>query len=204
MRQKFLYLCFIIIIQAMFTQAFAKTIEVQALNDFSTSNPPASLSIKLLEPIELDNNITLMTGSEVSGKITDVVSPKRLKRNAKFSFNPVYYTYDGNTAMLNTKVKAKYAQPKDKGHIAKKAAVSVGNFFFKGLSMGVAAVEGAINNTQENRLKSSAEAVYESSPISYVEKGKDIEIKKMDVFYLNFPENNTKKDSTTHDRSNIK
>ena len=43
-----------------------------------------------------------------------------------------------------------------------------------------------IKNEQDNIAKSAAISVYESSPLSYVEKGKDLEIKKGDVFKINF------------------
>lgn len=53
--------------------------------------------------------------------------------------------------------------------------------------MGVAAVKGAVQNEEENRIKSSAVSVYEASPFSYVEKGEDLDIKFSQSFYLKFP-----------------
>ena len=77
--------------------------------------------------------------------------------------------------------------------MAKKAVLGVGDHFVKGLSMGVAAVEGAVENNEGNRLKSGAKSLYKASPISYVGKGQDIQINKSDIFYLKFPNTNKEK-----------
>lgn len=189
MWQKFLYLCFSIILSGMFCQAYSQTIEVESLNDFTTENPPSSITVKLLEPLELAPDVILKAGVKVSGKLIDVVSPKRLKRDASFSFKPEYYlTEDGNKHNIDIDVVASYTEPIDKGQLAKNTALGVGNFFVKGLSMGVAAVEGAVENAQDNRFKSSAVSVYEASPFSYVEKGEDLNIKNFQSFYLKFPD----------------
>ena len=44
----------------------------------------------------------------------------------------------------------------------------------------------AVKNEQGNRLKSTAVAVYEGSPISYIQKGEAIEIRQGQHFYMNF------------------
>lgn len=201
MRQKFLYLCFTIIIMAsMTTQAYAKTVEVQALDSLSTLNPPSSIKIKLLEQLELSENLILQPETIITGDVYDVVSPKRLKRDADFSFKPVSYEYEGKTNNIEKEIEASYtSKPLEKGQIAQNAALSVGNVFAKGLKMGVAAIKGAVNNEQENRFKSSIHSAYEASPVSYVEKGQELEIKESDVFYLKFPNvkgNNKTKDDT--------
>ena len=82
--------------------------------------------------------------------------------------------------------KGKFTTQFNYKHAAKSAALSVGNFFLQGLSIGYAAVEGAVKNEEGNRVKSSAMSVYESTPISYVEKGTDIVILKDQVFCLKF------------------
>lgn len=188
MWQKFLYLCFFLIISGMFSQAYSQTVEVESLSNFSTYNPPSSITVKLVEPLELLPSLMLDAGVYLSGTLVDVVSPKRLKRDASFSFKPeTYTTVDGEIHNLDIDVIASYTVPLDKGQLAKNAALGVGNFFVKGLSMGVAAVKGAVQNEEENRIKSSAVSVYEASPFSYVEKGEDLDIKFSQSFYLKFP-----------------
>ncbi len=165
--------------------AIAKNIEVEALSDFSTDNPPATYTVKILEPIYLPNG-KIESGSTLTGKIS-AKDAKRLKIDATFSFIPLYLTEPNGTVI---KVKknyiGKYSKGLDKGQLAKTAALSAGNFVVKGFSTGYTAIEGAVKNEQGNVLKSSAVAVYENSPISYVEKGDALEIKTGQHFYINF------------------
>lgn len=94
-----------------------------------------------------------------------------MKRDATFTFVPLYYTNTvKNVVRINGYFPAKYTTKLDKGELAKSAALGVGSYFVKGLSIGYSAVEGAVKNEDENRIKSGAKAAYESSPFSYVEK----------------------------------
>ncbi len=189
MRQKFLYLCFLMVLSCAFSICYAQTIEVSALEDFSTAEPPKTISVKLVEPLEFTEPKVIIAGSTLKGNLIDVVSPKRLKRDAGFSFQPTEYTdLNGETHPINSYITASYTQPVDKGSVAKSAALGVGNFFVKGLSMGVAAVSGAVKNSEGNRFKSSAKSMYESSPFSYAEKGEDLYIKTNQSFFLKFPD----------------
>lgn len=167
--------------------AMAKTIPVEALDNFTTEQPPQAMSIKILEDINLDDGLSLNNGFVVNGKIVDVTDPKRLKRNATFTFVPVYYEdLNGNINEIKGDYSAKYTTKLDKGKLATNAAISVGNFFVKGLSLGYSAVKGAVKNEQDNRFKSSVTEVYQDSPLSYVEKGEELVIEKGQIFYLNF------------------
>ena len=142
----------------------------------------------MLDTLELTNTI-IPAGSEMGGQLVDVVSPKRLKRDAKFSFKPEWYIdTNGSKHNLNETVKAAYTTTLNKRQLAKKTVLGVGNHFVKGLSMGVAAVEGAVENEEGNRLKSGAKSIYDASPLSYSEKGNDIVINENEIFYLKFPD----------------
>lgn len=188
MWQKIFYSCFLVLISGLFNLVLAETVEVEAITSFSTANPPASIAVKLNEPLQLTDTILLKAGDVIHGDLIDVVSPKRLKRDASFSFKPNFYMEpDGKTHDINIAVVATYTKPLDKGDLAKSAALGVGNFFVKGLSMGAAAVEGAVKNQEDNRFKSSAVSVYEASPFSYAKKGEDLDIKSAQIFYLKFP-----------------
>lgn len=183
MKRIFLTLLMCLISQS----AFAKTIHVQALEDFSTSNPPKEYSIKVLDELQLSENVTVKENDTLLGKVVDVTDPKRLKRDAMFTFVPeTLKCANGETIRIIGYYPAKYTTKLNKGQIAKSTALSVGNYFVKGLSLGYSAVEGAVKNEQDNRFKSSVTSVYENSPVSYVEKGKEIEIQKDQVFLLNF------------------
>lgn len=179
---------FVLLILFIFSQSvFAKAIPVEALSDFSTENPPVVYSVKILDNIDLSPTLSLKEGNIVEGKIVDVISPRRLKRNATFTFIPEKFE---NSAGSLTEIKgyypAKYTTKLNKGQIAKSAALGVGSYFIKGLSIGYSAVEGAVKNEKDNRFKSTVNSVYENSPLSYVEKGEELVIKKGQFFLLNF------------------
>lgn len=187
--QKNLFLGFLVLsVIAIGSFAYAKTVEVVSYDSFSTANPPSSVNIQLLDNLEISAGTIIPTGAEINGKLVDVVSPKRFKKNATFSFQPEWYIVNGSKHNLEGTVKAKYTTALDKAGIAKNAALSVGNHFVKGLTMEVAAVQGAIKNEEGNPIKSGAKSMYEASPLSYSEKGSDIEIKQNQVFYLKFPD----------------
>jgi hypothetical protein len=166
----------------------AQTVGVSSLSDFSTENPPKTISVKLIEPLEVSETEVLDSGVVLKGDLADVVSPKRLKRDADFSFYPKsYIDKQGKSHIIKSNIKASYTVPMDKGQVAKKTVLSVGNHFVSGLSMGVAAVEGAIKNEDGNRFKSSVNSAYQSSPLSLTNKGDDIYITKDMIFFLKFP-----------------
>lgn len=167
--------------------ALAKTIHVQAMENFSTENPPQNYSVRILDDLNLDEKLILKIGYVVNGKIIDVTDPKRLKRDARFVFVPLDYIDENNMIHeIKGYFPATYTTKLNKGELAKTAALGVGSYFVKGLSIAYSAVEGAVKNEKDNRFKSSATAVYEDSPFSYVEKGHEIVLEKDQVFLLNF------------------
>lgn len=171
----------------------AEVLRVESLSEFSTAKPPQYISLKSLNAVTLDADVTIPEGVVIKGRLTDVKLPKRLKRNATFSVVPVsYIDMNGHTVKINGEYPGKFS-PKfelDKGETAKNAALTVGNHFVKGISMGYHAVEGAVKNEEGNRLKSSAVSVYENSPLSYIEEGQELEIKKNVLFSLRFKDYN--------------
>ena len=176
---------------ALFMQpAFSvEVLKVESLSNFSTQNPPEYISLKAMSNVTLDENIIIPEGSIVKARLTDVKKPKRLKRNATFSVIPVSYTDEkGNEIEITEEYIGKFS-PKfeiDKADLAKNAALTVGDYFVKGVSLGYHAVEGAVKNEEGNRLKSSAVSVYDNSPFSYIKKGNELEIKEHDLFSLRF------------------
>ncbi|MDO5306688.1 MAG: hypothetical protein Q4E83_02900 [bacterium] len=182
---------FVLILLALSCNSvWAKTLNVEALSDFSTANPSEYLEVKILDTYVTKNDFVIHAGSIINGKITDVKDPKRLKRNATFKFIPITY-YDYVTERkynIKKSIVGKYTSHDiTPASIAKTGAVAAGNKLVGAfIGPSVAVVEGAIKNEQDNIAKSAAISVYESSPLSYVEKGKDLEIKKGDVFKINF------------------
>lgn len=183
---KMFYRCIVIAFLILFSSAgaFAKTLKVESLTNFSTDSPADFIKLKLVEPVIVDD-YSLSSGDVLDAVVFNISSPKRLKRDAGFSV--VISTYTDRNGVIHTfekSYKGKYAEPIDKKEITKEAALSVGNVFVKGLSIGVSAVEGAIKNEDGNRLKSSAKSVYENSPLSLVENGEELHIKVGDYFYI--------------------
>jgi len=187
--QKNLFLSFLVLIlTGVFTCVYAQTVEVEALEAFSTGNPPTSIKVKLLDNLEYSAGKIIPAGAEMEGKLVDVVSPKRLKKNATFSFQPEWYITDGLKHGISTIITAKYTTALNTAELAKNAALSVGNHFIKGLTMQVAAVEGAVKNEEGNPIKSGAKSMYEASPFSYTQKGQEINISENQIFLLKFPD----------------
>ena len=167
------------------TPALAENVEVEAMSDFSTANPPQVYSVKVVNSIATKRGI-IESGSIIEGSIS-TTEAKRLKRDATFTFTPKQLiTPEGETITVKRHFIGNYRKEINKGQIAKSVALSAGNFVVKGFSTGYTAIEGAVKNEEGNVIKSSAKAVYESTPLSYAEKGKDLEIKQGEHFYINF------------------
>lgn len=174
------------------SSVFAEDMKVMALKDFSTDKP-SEIKVQVLQTMKLDEGVVIEQGSVVTGVMIDVIPAKRLKRDATFSFMPTgYVTPKREQYSINRKYVGKFS-PKieiDKTELAKTAALSVGDFFVKGLSTGFYAVQGAIKNEKENRFVSSVQNVYENSLLSYIEKGGATCIKAQSMFTFRFPDLN--------------
>ena len=188
MRKLFLIICLVFL---SVTSAYAKSIKVEAMSDFTTANPPETWKVKIVESETTKQGFEVSAGSIIEGRIDDVVNPKRLKQNARFVFVPIKY-YDvlsGKVYPIEQTFKGKYSPNTDTSikSAAKSGAVMIGNHFADGLfGPGVALIEGAIQNKDGNRAKSMAMSVYKSLPISYIDRGNEITITKGQIFIINF------------------
>lgn len=166
--------------------AFADVLKVEAITPLNTVRPAKTMDVKITEDVIYEGKV-LKVGDKVHGNIVDVKAPTRLKRDARFSFVPVYYIDSkGQKHDFAEQKQGKYALPLDKGQMATKAALTVGNHFVKGISMGYNAVKGAIQDEEDNRLKSAGVSVYENSPLSYIEEGNELNLVQGDKFYIKF------------------
>lgn len=188
---------FLLVISALLivTPAFAKNVKVEALSDFSTANPPKTWKVKIIEGFTTDNGMAIGSNTVIQGDIVETTQPKKLKRNATFKFVPKYYydPQDGFTKPVKRDFVGKYSSmtqvtPKN---VAKKTAVTAGNILIGSfVSPTVGLVEGAVKNEKGNRAKSAVVSAYESTPLSYASKGKELEFKKGQVFIMNFKTKN--------------
>lgn len=170
------------------TSAFAKTVKVEAITSFSTIDPPERIELKAIDEIQLTKDIKIEEGDILTGTLTDIKDPKRLKRDATFKYEIKTVTNAlGRTKHVNENNIGKYVPPfkLDKKEIAKSAALTVGDHFVSGLSLGYHAIEGAVGEEAKgHRIHSAVENVYENSVLSYASKGDEIEIKTGDIFGL--------------------
>lgn len=171
------------------TAAFAETLKVEAITAFTTENPPSQIQVKSLGELQITSKVKINEGDILTGRLTDIKDPKRLKRDATFKYEIRTITdSNGNSVKVKRNNIAKYVPPfkLDKKEVAKDAALSVGNHFVEGLSMGYRAVEGAVKseNGAGNRISSAVENVYEHSVLSYASKGEEIIINAGDIFGL--------------------
>lgn len=170
---------------------FAKSVKVEALSDFSTANPPKTWKLRIVEDFVADNGIAVNSNTIIKGKIENVISPKRLKRPASFTFIPQTY-YDPQTGItqdVKRDFSGKYSAKTDltAKNVAKKGAITAGNILIGSfVAPAVGLVEGAVKNEKENRAKSAVVSAYESTPLSYVNKGKELEFKRGQIFIMNF------------------
>src|SRR5574344_177857 len=112
---------------------YAQNMKVSAVDEISTKNKGQLIKVKVLETMQLSDSITIEEGSIVEGKMVNVVSAKRMKKNTTFSFAPQQYTLNNQTVKIDGNFVGKYS-PRidfDTKTVATSAALSVGNHFVK-------------------------------------------------------------------------
>ena len=168
--------------------------KVVALEEFRTDAPTETIKVKVLQESTL-GKYDIGVNSILECQVLQVVDPKRLKRNASFYVKPISYTVNNTTCKIEEDFYGKYSTfvlSKEEikeippGKVIKSAAMTVGNYFVKGLSTCVAFVQGVAKNEKNNRLKSGVVNAYEESPLSYISEGQQLDIKVGDDFYLVF------------------
>lgn len=200
-KQIFIYVLILLLSNTALSVHCAESIRVTALTEFASNNPVKTMKVMAIEKYQFKNGIVFEDGTVIYGNIVDVKQPKIGKLNASFKFVPVSYTYNGKTTEIyDTDFVAKYAEdkPLNKGEIATAAATTAGSMILKipGFSQGISMIKGMYKNTENNRLKSGVVQVYKDSPLSYVEEGKDIIIKKDTIFVLKFKSTGTDEQET--------
>lgn len=184
---------FLLILSALLiiNPVMAKSVKVEALSDFSTANPSKTWRLKVVDGFIADNGIVIHQGTIFEGEIVNVTSPKRLKRAASFTFVPQTY-YDpqvGVTKDVKRDFEGKYSSTSnlDKKELAKTGAISAGNMLIGSfVAPAVGLVEGVVTNKEGNIAKSAVVGAYERTPLSYANKGKELEFRRGQVFAMNF------------------
>ena len=187
----------------LFTFAFLLTlsganasdkVHVSILEKFNTANPADKIDVVVLEDTIIGSNI-LKKDDILHCKVTGIIDPKRGKRSGSFTVCPLSYTSNEQNYIINGVFSGKYASKIiskeeikniDKKQVGKKAALTVGNHFVKGIAPAVSLAEGIVKNEDGNRIKSGVKNVYKNSALSYVEKGQELNLEKGSCFYLIF------------------
>lgn len=179
-----------LVIFAVPTSAKTKTVKIMALTDFSTENPSPLFKAEIIEDKEFKGEL-LEAGTIVEGQITRVANPKAGKRNAYFVFLPYIVIRDEETIIVDKPLavaKVTDCRPIDTKKLTIKAIKTSTNFIFKGMSMGISFVEGAVKAEENQRIQSGLINIYNDSPLSYIETGKELNIKPGDILILKLKE----------------
>lgn len=167
--------------------AEAKTIKVSALTAFSTENPSPIFKVQTLEPLEIEDNISIESGTIVTGQVCRIQSPQRGKRDSYFEFIPTSLMYNEQIINLdtsNTIARIVGYEPITPTEIAKSVAKKSIGLFYKGATQGISFVEGIAKAEDGERIKSGLTKVYKDSPLSYIEIGDELNISEGDIIIL--------------------
>ena len=172
----------------------ASQLKVMSMEDFRTDSPNETIDVRVIDATEL-GKYTMPVNTILHSQVLQIIAPKRGKRSASFYVKPLSYTVNNTVYPIEEEMYGKYSKvvlTKEEikklpyGKMIKNGALLIGNYFVKGLSIGVSFVEGFAKNEKDNRFKSGVTNAYEESPISLVEKGDQLEILKGDEFYFVF------------------
>ena len=196
MKKIFLTLALMLVMTPAF--AASKTV-VQCLNSFSSDNPSSYFSAKVMKEMEYKNGIYLRENSIINAKVVKVVDAKRAKRDAYFVIKPLSYTdpvagKTYNVQNLGVEAKVVGYKPFDAAETAKKAGISVANFFVQGFSTIYHFSDGYIHpKARKGRFESGVQNAYDNSILSYIEEGDALKVRSGDCLALKFYETKTPK-----------
>lgn len=186
MKKKFLLM--IVFIFLLFgSNAEAKTIKVISCENFSTVAPHDIYKVKTIRESKISNDFYLEPNTVIVGEVTKIHKPKRGKQDSYFEFQPKTYIYNDKTEdfnELNLNGKIKEYKNFDPTEIVFKTGLGVANFFLKGIIDVGEFVIGAYQNKYEGRIKSGVLNIYNNSFLTFIEYGKELNIKEGDVLVL--------------------
>ena len=153
----------------------------------------SSLQFQTLDKYQISDINFIEKNAILTVKVKEHIHPKRGKRDGYLKINIISYTIPS----LNNKIidafdteiygTLKLTTKKDLKEIAKSAGVSVVGHVLKipGFSQAVAVSKGLIKpNPDQNRLQSAGTNLYQSTPLTYKDKGKDICIEEDSIVVI--------------------
>ncbi len=194
--KKLFYLAFIFLLFTTikcYAGVLPENIYVVTESDLNTSNVNINKEINFLsfDNYEISDTIKVNKGDKITVKPIEYKKPKRAKRNGYYIVQLMKITNNEETLELNKKIlcKMRPSTPKDFKEFAESAGVKITGHILKvpGFSQVVAASKGIIKpNEGQNRLVSAGKNIYESTPLTYIEKGEDFSAEKDSVLVLKF------------------
>ncbi len=178
-----LVLCLLILPVFAFAEIIPHKIfaAVQEDIDYKSIKKGDVIKVISIENYKIGDNIIISEGDILNIKIKDYVKPKRGKMDGYYK---VEYLAD-NIADNNGTMRI--SNPKDMESIVKSAGITVTGHILKvpGFSQAVAVSKGLIKpNENMSRIASAGKNLYQSTPLTYIEKGKNFEIEKDGIIVL--------------------
>ncbi len=154
-----------------------------------------------LKPCKIIDDIELAEKAEITIKVNEYIKPKRGNKNGYLKIKVISYSEDkdGNNLVdlsnRNITGSLKPSTPKDIKEIVESASVSLAGKLLKvpGFTQAFATAKGLIKpNEGQSRLKSAGQNLYESTPLTYIKEGEDLEIEPDSIVVIKVNEKKRK------------
>lgn len=171
---------FCIMLCLMFSlPGFAKTVLVQSLNNFSSTNPAKNISFKVVETEEFKNGYVLKKGTIIHSRVEQVTDPKRGKRNVYIVVRPTNIKIPHKNKQKRLLAKITPYKKVDKKEAAQKGAINVTGIILPGFTPIYYFCKGYKNPEKgKTKMASGRHCAYENSPLIYIEKGNELYIRQ--------------------------
>ena len=143
------------------------------------------IKLKAIDNYSISKDEIIEKNSEIMVRIVQYSQPKRGKRNGYLKVNLISYEIPSKNEKRMPKEELigtlRLSTPKDLKSIAESAGVTVAGHLLKvpGFSQAIAVSKGLLEpNENQSRIKSAGENLYKSTPLVYIEKGKELNIEK--------------------------
>lgn len=154
-----------------------------------------------LKPCKIIDDIELAEKAEITIKVNEYIKPKRGKKNGYLKIKVISYSEDKDGSNIidlsnrNITGSLKPSTPKDIKEIVESASVSLAGKLLKvpGFTQAFATAKGLIKpNEGQSRLKSAGQNLYESTPLTYIKEGEDLEIEPDSIVVIKVNEKKRK------------
>ncbi len=150
------------------------------------------LTFQTIDNYSISDTTKIEKNSIITLKVKKYMTPKRGKRNGYLKAELTSFTLPSEGGIKYSNIgenncTLRLSTPKDFKEIAKNTGVTVTGHILKipGFSQAVAVSKGLLKpNPNQNRLKSAGTNLYESTPLTYTEKGEDLNIEEDSIVLI--------------------